>query len=378
MNAFSFVADVTIPDGTNVGANTDFTKVWRISNTGSCAWGAGYNLIHSAGTAMTANISVAVPNTAPGATVDLPVAMKAPAGSGAVTGTWRMRAPNGTLFGNPLTVKINVVGGASSSASSSASSAPTCSGTPNIASFTASSATIVTGNSVTLNWGAVTNAESAEIDQGIGGVETPGSRTVNPGATTTYTLLARCGANTKTATVTVTVVPPLPPAIALTVKNSLGGTESGTVYEPAASLAVVNGTMIVGDIAANKVARAYMSFDISDMGGKTIVNATLDLSGCSQVNNPFAAPMSGLWVGELQYGLPLDQSDYNLSTTGIVHLTAKPTSPIDVKSYVISRVSQGKTRFQIRLHPYGPTDNDGQSDYLSCGTGVPKLGITYQ
>ncbi|KXK11504.1 MAG: hypothetical protein UZ14_CFX002002738 [Chloroflexi bacterium OLB14] len=33
-----FVADVTIPDGTNFAANTAFKKTWRIKNIGSCAW----------------------------------------------------------------------------------------------------------------------------------------------------------------------------------------------------------------------------------------------------------------------------------------------------------------------------------------------------
>jgi len=83
---------------------------------------------------------------------------------------------------------------------------PVCSGTPNIASFTASPTTIARGASATLNWGAVTNAEAVEIDQGIGGVATPGSRSVSPASTTKYTLTARCGAKVATHQVVVTVV----------------------------------------------------------------------------------------------------------------------------------------------------------------------------
>ncbi len=80
-----------------------------------------------------------------------------------------------------------------------------CIGTPNIASFTASPTTISPGGSTTLSWGAVTNADAVEIDQGIGGIATPGSRTVSPTTTTTYTLTARCGANVATRQVTVVV-----------------------------------------------------------------------------------------------------------------------------------------------------------------------------
>ena len=82
-----------------------------------------------------------------------------------------------------------------------------CVGTPIIASFSASPSTITAGNSTTLSWGAVTNADSVSIEPGIGGVTTPGSRSVSPATTTTYTLTARCGSNTLTRQTTVTVLP---------------------------------------------------------------------------------------------------------------------------------------------------------------------------
>jgi hypothetical protein len=88
--------------------------------------------------------------------------------------------------------------------------APSCVGSPNIASFTVAPNPITAGQTAVLSWGAVTNAQSAEVDHGIGGVETPGSRNVSPGATTTYTMIARCGANTASKQVTLTVNPPAP------------------------------------------------------------------------------------------------------------------------------------------------------------------------
>jgi len=160
--------------------------------------------------------------------------------------------------------------------------------------------------------------------------------------------------------------------------NATGGTEGGTVYEPAAGLAVVNGTILAGDTGSNDLARGYMSFDISSISGKTVTAATLDLSSCAQMQDPFGS-LSGIWVGEVQYALPLDQSDYNISGTGIQLLNALPASTIDVKSYVQTRVTEGKSRFQIRLHPSaGNSDNDGQADYMTCSATGPKLSITYQ
>ncbi len=194
-NDAQFDRDVTVPDGTTYAAGQTFDKVWRLSNKGTCAWGAGYQFVFVGGTAMTTNTVVNVPATASGATADLKVSMTAPSTPGTYTGTWQMRSSTGTLFGARVTVKIVVPG-------------PTgCVGTPNIASFSASATTITAGTAITLNWGAVTGAESAEIDQGIGGVETPGSRVVNPTTTTTYTLTAKCGANVRTAKVTITVNP---------------------------------------------------------------------------------------------------------------------------------------------------------------------------
>lgn len=169
-----------------------------------------------------------------------------------------------------------------------------------------------------------------------------------------------------------------PPASTTVTLNATGGSEGGTVYEAGSGLAPVMGSILAGDIAADYLARGYMSFDIAALNGKTILSASLDLSSCSALNNPFT-DLSGIWVGELQYGLPLDQSDYNLSGTGIVKLTSAPASAIDVKTYLQTRVNEGKSRFQIRLHPAaGSSDGDGQSDYFLCGATAPQLTVTYQ
>ena len=109
---------------------------------------------------------------------------------------------------------------------------PVCSGTPIIQSFTASAMTITAGNPTTLSWGAVTNAEYVEIDNGIGGVGAPGSQDVSPNATTTYTLIARCGATIATRQVTITVnpAPPPPPEVPVA-PSGLTATGTGTTIQ---------------------------------------------------------------------------------------------------------------------------------------------------
>jgi hypothetical protein len=148
--------------------------------------------------------------------------------------------------------------------------------------------------------------------------------------------------------------------------------ESGTLYEPAAG---VPQTILAGDTGDNSLARGYMSFDISSISGKTIQSASLNIGSCSTMQNPFTS-LSGIWVGEVQYPLPLDQADYNIGGNGIVLLNSIP-APIDVKANVQARVTEGKARFQIRLHPAGPSDNDGQADYITCNAGSVTLTIVY-
>ncbi len=43
-NSAAFVADVTIPDNSDIPASTNFTKTWRVKNTGTCVWGPDYTL----------------------------------------------------------------------------------------------------------------------------------------------------------------------------------------------------------------------------------------------------------------------------------------------------------------------------------------------
>jgi len=75
---------------------------------------------------------------------------------------------------------------------------------PTINSFTASPSTVNAGGTSSLSW-STSNATSASIDRGIGGVGVNGSTTVAPSATTTYTLTAGNGTTQVTRSVTLTV-----------------------------------------------------------------------------------------------------------------------------------------------------------------------------
>ena len=93
--------------------------------------------------------------------------------------------------------------GSSSSGSTSSGSTSSGGGLPAISSFTPSSASILLGDRVVLNWN-VSAATRISIDQGVG-VVTGSAITVQPRATTTYTLTATNSYGTRTSQVQVSV-----------------------------------------------------------------------------------------------------------------------------------------------------------------------------
>lgn len=111
-----FVADVTIPDGTNFQPGATFKKTWRLRNIGACAWN-GVTMVFDSGAQMGAIAAASVANgIAPGQTVDVSVDMTAPNASGHYIGYWKFKSEQGTIFGIGVNankawwVEINVIG----------------------------------------------------------------------------------------------------------------------------------------------------------------------------------------------------------------------------------------------------------------------------
>ena len=110
-----FVSDVTYPDGATVNAKESITKTWRVKNAGSCAWDSKYKLVFIRGEQMSgpspADIITGV--VAPGATVDISVAMKAPDINGTHFGVWQLYNASGipvpTSKANPFELSIQIV-----------------------------------------------------------------------------------------------------------------------------------------------------------------------------------------------------------------------------------------------------------------------------
>ncbi|MFH2040803.1 MAG: NBR1-Ig-like domain-containing protein [Chloroflexota bacterium] len=96
----TFLADVTIPDGTTIKTGTTFVKTWRLKNRGNCTWSPDYALVFSSGSQMGGTVAVKLPGyVAPGETVDVSVALTSPEVPGSYRGYWMLRNASGVLFG---------------------------------------------------------------------------------------------------------------------------------------------------------------------------------------------------------------------------------------------------------------------------------------
>ncbi|MFQ6057492.1 MAG: sigma-70 family RNA polymerase sigma factor [Anaerolineae bacterium] len=171
-NDSQFVADVTVPDNTEFDPGTPFEKIWRLRNSGTCPWEAGYELAFVGGEPMSGPDSVPLPWAEPGEEVDIGVVLVAPEEPGTYRGDWRLRAPDGELFGTGFYVQIVVP-------------APTV--TPPEVSFWADDDCVMPGGCTVLRW-EVEHVEAVYLDgEGVIGHD---AREVCPDRTTTYTLRA--------------------------------------------------------------------------------------------------------------------------------------------------------------------------------------------
>lgn len=127
----SFVADVTIPDGTEMDGGEEFTKTWELRNAGTCAWDSSYLLVFYSGTIMDGPTTqqLTTGTVAPGETLDISVDLVAPGTTGTYFGYWVLRNASGTNFGigsagDPFYVKIVISTAATSTPTEASTATP--------------------------------------------------------------------------------------------------------------------------------------------------------------------------------------------------------------------------------------------------------------
>lgn len=113
-NAAQFVRDLTVVDDSEIPANTNFVKVWMVRNVGTCTWTKDYEVIFDSGDKMGGSAITFPKKVAPGETVELAIAMKAPSDKGKYKGNWMLKSDKGKEFGigananSPIFVQIKV------------------------------------------------------------------------------------------------------------------------------------------------------------------------------------------------------------------------------------------------------------------------------
>jgi type II secretory pathway pseudopilin PulG len=105
----TYVRDVTIPDNTEVTPGQSFTKTWLVSNSGTCAWEAGFIFNIVSGEAMGGTSLTLDQTVEPGRQYEFSVPMVAPSDTtGELKGTWRLSDANGNFFGDGVYVLVDV------------------------------------------------------------------------------------------------------------------------------------------------------------------------------------------------------------------------------------------------------------------------------
>lgn len=143
-----YVQDVTIPDGSVIGAGESFVKTWKIMNSGTTTWTTAYSLVHVSDNRMGAESSVPLTvQVPPNQNVDISVNMVAPSSNGSYKGFWRMRNAAGQLFGDAIYVDIRVGSGTANTPAPTAAG-PTATSAPS-SSVTASNLSVTVENPTT-------------------------------------------------------------------------------------------------------------------------------------------------------------------------------------------------------------------------------------
>ena len=104
----TWISDVTIPDGTEIGANATLDKRWEVKNSGNCNWDDRYRLRLIAGPALNAPQEQSLYPARAGANAVIQIMLQAPADPGKYRSAWQAYNPDGQPFGDPIYIDFVV------------------------------------------------------------------------------------------------------------------------------------------------------------------------------------------------------------------------------------------------------------------------------
>lgn len=107
-NNLAFIRDVTIPAGTILQKKEEFTKTWKVQNTGTCNWMYQYRLVLLSGDSFGASGEKIQKLVTVGDWSEISLQMTAPKTAGTYTSYWRLADADGNMFGATLAVSFVV------------------------------------------------------------------------------------------------------------------------------------------------------------------------------------------------------------------------------------------------------------------------------
>jgi len=108
-NDARFIEDLSIPDGTIAAPDEVLDKRWAVLNAGTCDWSAGYRLVRIDDGLIDAPEEQALYPARAGETGVWSIQFTTPKQPGDQRASWQAQAPDGSLFGDPVFVLVEIV-----------------------------------------------------------------------------------------------------------------------------------------------------------------------------------------------------------------------------------------------------------------------------
>jgi hypothetical protein len=105
-NNLSFLNDVTVLDGTQYKSGDEIEKIWLVRNSGTCNWGAGYELRLNSGEALGVETAQVLFPAHASSEVELRIVFTAPADVGSYKSYWQAYDQYGAPFGIDFYIEI--------------------------------------------------------------------------------------------------------------------------------------------------------------------------------------------------------------------------------------------------------------------------------
>lgn len=108
VNSLLFIADQTIPDGTEVEPGAVLDKIWEVENNGTCNYDERYRLKLIGGSELGAKPEQALYPARSGTQFQIHIRFVAPQEPGSVRSAWQAFDPQGNPFGDPIYLEVVV------------------------------------------------------------------------------------------------------------------------------------------------------------------------------------------------------------------------------------------------------------------------------